>query len=112
MECSFCKKTIIGFPFICTYCKNKFCTDHRLAEKHECIKTRYVKYVRKYWLRRGGIGDSKPRVALNITTGLFIVVCDRCGYTSEPLLIEEAGAKRDEHVMICGDNNSVWLEET
>ncbi|MFW9952335.1 MAG: AN1-type zinc finger domain-containing protein [Candidatus Thorarchaeota archaeon] len=35
-KCNFCKKLIGGFPYICGFCKMKFCGEHRLPENHAC----------------------------------------------------------------------------
>ncbi|MFC7114293.1 AN1-type zinc finger domain-containing protein [Natronoarchaeum sp. GCM10025703] len=36
VECAICS-TEVDMPFQCKYCKDPFCIDHRLPEKHECI---------------------------------------------------------------------------
>lgn len=71
---------------------------------HNCIKTRYTKFIRKEWVRKYG---------QNITTGQYKVVCDQCGYSSEPSLIESAGVKREVHISDKGcDQTKVFLEQT
>jgi hypothetical protein len=99
--CSYCGKNE-PLDYVCTYCKQNFCLKHRLAEMHDCVKTRYVKYIRKDWLRKYG---------QNITTGLYYVVCDQCGYESEYAVIEVAGTKLVQHVREKGCNESgVFLQ--
>ncbi|MFX1323545.1 MAG: AN1-type zinc finger domain-containing protein [Promethearchaeota archaeon] len=34
--CSFCGDPISKFPFICNYCGESFCSNHRLPENHQC----------------------------------------------------------------------------
>ena len=36
VECAICS-TEVDMPFQCKYCKDPFCTDHRLPENHNCI---------------------------------------------------------------------------
>lgn len=99
--CAFCSK-VETFPFTCSYCKSVFCANHRIAESHDCIKTRYVKFIRKTWVRKYG---------QNITTGLYKVVCDQCGYNSQEKLIEGAGLERELHIADKHCNpESVFLE--
>ncbi|MEP0823867.1 MAG: hypothetical protein HRF40_00115 [Nitrososphaera sp.] len=99
--CHFCGKNE-PFAYVCTYCNQNFCLKHRLAEMHDCIKTRYVKYIRKDWLRKYG---------QNITTGMYYVVCDQCGYESDYGLIEVAGAMLVEHIKAKGcDESKIFLQ--
>ena len=91
MGCTFCQKNII-FPddFRCKFCQQKFCSEHIQLEKHECIKSTPVKYIRKSWLRK---------YYQNISSGRYIVVCDECGYFSEiASLIEFANEERNYHI--------------
>ncbi len=112
MECAYelCNKELAGFPYTCAYCNLKFCIDHRLPEMHNCIKTRYVKYVRKSWLRRGGTGEGLPRQALNISSGHYQVTCEDCGYTGKISLIEIAGLELETHMETKGCQK-VFLKE-
>jgi len=102
-QCTYCQKTE-PFPYMCTYCKQKFCADHRLAENHDCFKARHAKYIRKTWIRKQG---------QNITSGKYIIVCDVCGFrTREGRLIEIAGGEREKHILAKGcDSQKVFLEE-
>ena len=36
MKCQFCEKEIGNLPFQCKYCKNYYCSIHRLPESHKC----------------------------------------------------------------------------
>lgn len=87
----------------CKFCNRFCCIDHLLCHKHDCVKDRHVKFVRKSWLRKYG---------LNVSTGYYTVVCDACGYVSSPAsLIEIAGEERLSHISEIGCNsNQVWLE--
>ena len=100
--CFVCTKTEPSLPFKCKYCGQNFCSKHRVAEMHDCIKTRYVKYIRKTWLRKYG---------QNITTGFYHVSCDACGYKTEPVSIEQAGADRQAHVDAGCLSEKVFLED-
>lgn len=103
MKCEFCDKSIV-FPddFTCKFCNMNLCSEHIQLEKHDCMKTTPVKHVRKKWLRKYG---------LNISSGKFKVVCDNCGYNSNPNLIEYADNERKNHIETseCSEDN-VFLE--
>jgi hypothetical protein len=61
-----------------------------------------VKFIRKTWVRKYG---------QNITTGLYKVICDQCGYSSDAKLIEGAGLDRELHMADKGCNmDKVFLE--
>ncbi|MDE1829427.1 MAG: hypothetical protein KGI25_03795 [Thaumarchaeota archaeon] len=104
--CSSCLNEII-FPsiFTCAYCGDDFCEEHRLVEHHNCIKTRYVKYIRKSWLRKKG---------QNVTSGKYMVVCDTCGFQSgSSYPIEIAGSELEDHLKTKGcDEKNIFLEQT
>ncbi|GKS67594.1 hypothetical protein YTPLAS73_11410 [Nitrosarchaeum sp.] len=87
----------------CKFCNRFCCIDHLLCHKHDCVKDRHVKFVRKLWLRKYG---------LNVSTGYYTVACDACGYAStSPSLIEIAGEERISHIVETGcSSNQVWLE--
>jgi hypothetical protein len=87
----------------CKFCNRFCCIDHLLCHKHDCVKDRHVKFVRKLWLRKYG---------LNVSTGYYTVTCDACGYVSPSAsLIEIAGEERLTHIAETGCNsNQVWLE--
>lgn len=71
-------------------------TDH-----HQCGKTRYAEYVRK-------TTDKIP----NLASGVFVVVCDTCGYKSaKGSLIEFAGEELTQHMQIVGCTANIFLEE-
>ncbi|MGQ0606425.1 MAG: AN1-type zinc finger domain-containing protein [Candidatus Nitrosotenuis sp.] len=37
VNCTYCgNKT--DLPFECNYCKDEFCSEHRLPEEHRCVK--------------------------------------------------------------------------
>ncbi len=88
----------------CKMCEKPCCMEHLEYEKHNCIKTRHVPFIRKTWLRKYG---------LNISSGRFLVVCEDCHYVSEyGTLIEDAGDERIRHIETSGCNlKKVWLEE-
>ncbi|KYH37582.1 MAG: hypothetical protein AYL30_006310 [Candidatus Hecatellales archaeon B24] len=35
-RCKVCGKPVKPLPYVCSYCKNVFCVEHRLPEKHGC----------------------------------------------------------------------------
>ena len=46
-------------PFECNYCKDKFCSEHRLPENHRCVKLHLIRAKRfgeKKVIRGSGIG--------------------------------------------------------
>ncbi len=87
---------------MCTYCGFRFCDEHKLADSHQCIKTRYTEYIRKT--------DSK--VPSNIASGTFRVVCEMCGFTtSKGVPIEYAGEELVQHTQIVGCSEKIFLEE-
>ncbi|MGI0023159.1 MAG: hypothetical protein ACRD9Q_09900, partial [Nitrososphaeraceae archaeon] len=89
----------------CNFCYLSFCIEHLQPEKHNCVKTRYVKYIRKSWLRKKG---------QNITSGHYVVTCDTCGYTSESdALIEFAGKELEDHLQTkkCPEKK-IFLDQT
>ena len=102
-ECFYCKKPISYLDSKpCKFCTLPFCMEHIQLEKHDCEKSKHVKYVRKRWLRKYG---------LNISTGKFKVVCDSCGYNSEFNLIEHVGKERENHIQESDcQGNMVFLE--
>lgn len=90
----------------CKYCNELCCFKHLLTNHHDCIKSRYVKYIRKTWLIKYG---------QNITGGKYTVVCETCGFVSDfPSLIEYAGAVLESHLENnenCKQNKRTFLEE-
>ncbi len=87
----------------CKFCDNRYCIDHIQLEKHNCI-TRYTEFLRKDWLIKHG---------QDISTGLYVVVCDDCGYKSEiGSLIGVTGKEREKHLSVMGcDKKKVFLEQ-
>ncbi len=70
------------------------------TENHQCIKTRYVEYVKKT--------DKQP----NVSSGKFRVVCNTCGYVSKkPTSIEYAGEELIQHMQMVGCPQNILLEE-
>jgi hypothetical protein len=70
------------------------------TEHHQCIKTRYVEYVKK--------SDQQP----NISNGRFHVVCNTCGFVSKkPSSIEYAGEELIQHIQVVGCPQNIFLEE-
>ncbi len=46
-------------PFECNYCKDKFCSEHRLPENHRCVKLHLIRAKRfgeKKVIRGSGTG--------------------------------------------------------
>jgi len=100
-SCLFCGE-ILKTPSKCAYCGFKFCQDHLLTDDHQCGKTRYAEYVRKT------SDDSVP----NLASGMFVVVCDTCGYRStKATLIEFAGEELIQHMQVIGCSENTFLEE-
>jgi hypothetical protein len=70
------------------------------TENHQCIKTRYIEYVKK--------SDQQP----NISNGRFRVVCNTCSYVSKkPTSIEYAGEELIQHMQMVGCPQNIFLEE-
>lgn len=89
----------------CKFCDETCCFKHIQLENHDCRKTRNTKYIRKKWLRKKGI---------NVSSGLYKVECDHCGYLSDQSYgIEVAGNIRLQHIRDSKNNcpaNMVFLE--
>lgn len=97
--CLFCNDELTS-QSICKFCGFKFCPDHMSTENHQCIKTRYVEYIKKT--------DKQP----NVSNGKFRVVCNTCGYMSkEPSSIEYAGEELIQHMQMVGCPQNILLEE-
>ena len=98
--CLFCNDEL-QIPSLCKFCGFKFCSEHMPTENHQCIKTRYIEYVKK--------SDQQP----NISNGRFRVVCNTCGYSSKkPTSIEYAGEELIQHMQMVGCSQNIFLEET
>jgi len=97
--CLFCNDELTS-QSICKFCGFKFCHEHMPTENHQCIKTRYVEYVKKT--------DKQP----NVSSGKFRVVCNTCGYVSKkPTSIEYAGEELIQHMQMVGCPQNILLEE-
>jgi hypothetical protein len=72
------------------------------TDSHQCGKTRYAEYVRK----------TNVNTIPNLASGMFIVVCDACGYRSaKGTLIEFAGEELIQHMQVVGCSDNTFLEE-
>lgn len=101
LDCNVVESVLNGKE--CKFCNNFCCIEHLLCHKHDCVKDRHVKFVRKTWLRKYG---------QDISTGHYTVVCDVCGYVSKTAsFIEIAGDERLAHISETGcDSKKVFLE--
>lgn len=101
LDCNVIESVLNGKE--CKFCNNFCCIEHLLCHKHDCVKDRHVKFVRKTWLRKYG---------QDISTGHYTVVCDVCGYVSKTAsFIEIAGDERLAHISETGcDSKKVFLE--
>lgn len=55
-NCAYCGN-MTDLPFECTYCKDPFCSEHRLPEEHRCVKLTQIRTRRfgeKKIIRNGG----------------------------------------------------------
>lgn len=85
---------------MCKFCGFKFCDDHMETEKHQCIKTRYVEFIKR------------SNKAPNVANGTFKVVCNVCGFVSKkPTPIEYAGEELTQHTQMIGCADNIFLEE-
>ena len=90
----------------CKFCDELCCMEHIQLESHDCIKVRYVTFVRKKVLRQ----NTNVNTARNISSGQYCVVCDNCNYQSDYALIDEAGQKREFHISNGCEGSKVFLE--
>ncbi|TBR11970.1 MAG: nucleotide-binding protein [Candidatus Nitrosotenuis sp.] len=44
-NCAYCGNET-ELPFECNYCKDPFCSDHRLPEEHRCVKLSQIRAKR------------------------------------------------------------------
>ncbi len=55
-ECAYCGEPT-DMPFECNYCKDPFCSEHRLPEEHRCVKLTSIRaskfFQKKVILDRG-----------------------------------------------------------
>lgn len=85
---------------MCKFCGFKFCNEHLSTEGHQCIKTRYVEYIKR------------TQTPPNVATGKFRVACMVCGYVSKkPTAIEYAGEDLIQHTQLIGCTGNIFLEE-
>ena len=55
-KCAYCGD-LTDLPFQCNYCKDPFCSEHRLPEEHRCVKLSQIRAKRfgeKKIIRDGG----------------------------------------------------------
>ena len=61
-KCAYCGD-LTDLPFQCNYCKDPFCSEHRLPEEHRCVKLSQIRAKRfgeKKVIRDGG--RNKPNI--------------------------------------------------
>lgn len=59
-NCAYCGD-LTDMPFECNYCKDPFCSEHRLPEEHRCVKLTQIRarrFGQKRVIRDGG--PNKP----------------------------------------------------
>lgn len=44
-KCAYCGE-MTDLPFECNYCKDPFCSEHRLPEEHRCVKLFQIRATR------------------------------------------------------------------
>ena len=44
-KCAYCGE-LTDLPFECNYCKDPFCSEHRLPEDHRCVKLSQIRAKR------------------------------------------------------------------
>jgi len=57
-KCAYCGE-LTDLPFECNYCKDPFCSEHRLPEDHRCVKLTQIRAKRfgeRKVIRDGGKG--------------------------------------------------------
>ena len=57
-NCAYCGD-VTEMPFHCNYCKDPFCSEHRLPEEHRCVKLTQIrakKFGERKVIRDKGIG--------------------------------------------------------
>ena len=58
-KCAYCGE-LTDLPFECNYCKDPFCSEHRLPEDHRCVKLTQIRAKRfgeRKVIRDGGRGS-------------------------------------------------------
>jgi len=87
----------------CKFCNRFCCIEHLLCHKHDCVKDRHIKFVRKAWCLR--------YISASITYYSIVSSAYVKAVFSKPSLIEISGDQRLEHISEKGcDSNQVWLE--
>ncbi|EGG41721.1 AN1-type Zinc finger protein [Candidatus Nitrosarchaeum limnium SFB1] len=56
-KCAYCGD-MADMPFQCNYCKDPFCSEHRLPEEHRCVKLSQIRAQR--FGERKVIRDGRP----------------------------------------------------
>ncbi|MEM4312335.1 MAG: AN1-type zinc finger domain-containing protein [Nitrososphaerales archaeon] len=69
-RCSFCGKEEF-LPFTCPYCKENFCTEHRLPENHNCSKLWLAKKARSPWFPLKTSRSFTNRASFNFSRSLI-----------------------------------------
>ena len=57
-NCAYCGD-LTDLPFHCSYCKDPFCSEHRLPEEHRCVKLTQIRARRfgeRKVIRDGNMG--------------------------------------------------------
>ena len=60
-NCTYCKKTLEELPYTCKFCKEEFCSDHRLPEKHECEGLKKYKENKEKVYFKEKLGNKKRK---------------------------------------------------
>jgi len=66
-KCAYCGE-MTDLPFECNYCRDPFCSEHRLPEEHRCVKLfqiRSTRFGERKIIRDGG------KEGLNIFKKMF-----------------------------------------
>jgi len=55
MDCDLCGRDLSGLPYTCKRCDQKFCTEHRLPEEHDCVALKIEKAGRELKRQEGNV---------------------------------------------------------
>lgn len=55
MDCDHCGRDLAGLPYTCKRCQQRFCTEHRLPEVHNCIQFKLEKAERELKREEGNV---------------------------------------------------------
>lgn len=61
-NCAYCGD-LTDMPFHCNYCKDPFCSEHRLPEEHRCVKLTQIrakKFGERKVIRDGNTNKNNP----------------------------------------------------